>query len=59
MSPMISKAIDEHSGLEAAAMNTADAPQVFRLAAHAVFDDWRQDPAVTTRSIQQATVRAR
>lgn len=59
MSPMISKAIDEHAGLEAAAMNTADALQVFRLAAHAVFDDWRQDPAVTTRSIQQATVRAR
>jgi diacylglycerol kinase family enzyme len=59
MSPMISKAIEEHAGLEAAAMNTADALQVFRLAAHAVFDDWRQDPAVTTRSIQQATVRSR
>jgi len=59
ISPMISKAIDEHAGLEAAVMNTADALQAFRLAAHAVFDGWRQDPAVTTRSIQQATVRAR
>jgi len=59
ISPMISKAMDEHSGLEAAAMNPADALQVFRLAAHAVFDDWRQDPAVTTKAIQQAVVRAR
>ena len=59
ISPMISKAMDEHTGLEAAAMNPADALQAFRLAAHAVFDDWRQDPAVTTKSIQQATVRAR
>jgi diacylglycerol kinase family enzyme len=59
ISPMISKAMDEHTGLEAAAMNPADALQAFRLAAHAVFDDWRQDPAVTTKAIQQATVRAR
>lgn len=59
ISPMISKAMDEQTGLEAAAMNPADALQAFRLAAHAVFDDWRQDPAVTTKSIQQATVRAR
>lgn len=59
ISPLISKAMDEHTGLEAAAMNPADALQAFRLAAHAVFDDWRQDPAVTTKAIQQATVRAR
>ena len=59
ISPMISKAMDEHTGLEAASMNPSDALQAFRLAAHAVFDDWRQDPAVTTKAIQQATVRAR
>jgi diacylglycerol kinase family enzyme len=59
ISPMISKAMDEQTGLEAAAMNPADALQAFRLAAHAVFDDWRQDPAVTTKAIQQATIRAR
>ncbi len=59
ISPMISKAMDEHNGLEAAAMNLSDALQAFRLAAHAVFDDWRQDPAVTTKAIQQATIRAR
>lgn len=59
ISPMISKAMDEHTGLEAAAMNPSDALEAFRLAAHAVFDDWRQDPAVTTKAIQQATIRAR
>lgn len=59
ISPVISKAMDEHTGLEAAAMNPSDALEAFRLAAHAVFDDWRQDPAVTTKAIQQATIRAR
>jgi diacylglycerol kinase family enzyme len=59
ISPMISKVMEEHTGLEAAAMNPADAAQAFRLAAHAVFNDWRQDPAVTTKAIQQASVDAR
>lgn len=59
ISPMISRAMEEHTGLEAAAMNPADAAQAFRLAAHAVLDDWRQDPAVTTRAIRRAAVRAR
>ena len=59
ISPMISSAIDEESGLEAAAMNPADAGQAFRLAAHAVLDDWRQDPAVATRATQKVALRAR
>ncbi|HYD26215.1 diacylglycerol/lipid kinase family protein [Brevundimonas sp.] len=59
ISPMISRAMDEDTGLEAAAMNPADAGQAFRLAAHAVLDDWRQDPAVTTRATQRVTMRAR
>lgn len=59
ISPMISKAMDENTGLEAAAMNPSDAIQAFRLATHAVFDDWRQDPAVTTKAIQRASVHAR
>ena len=59
ISPMISSAMDEDSGLEAAAMNPADAGQAFRLAAHAVLDDWRQDPAVTTRATQAVALRAR
>lgn len=59
ISPMISKAMEEDTGLEAAAMDPADAMQAFRLAAHAVLDDWRQDPAVTTRATQRVELRAR
>lgn len=59
ISPLISKAMDGDTGLEAAAMNPADALEAFRLAAHAVFNDWRQDPAVTTKAISEAMVRAR
>ncbi|MFC5390508.1 diacylglycerol kinase family protein [Brevundimonas bullata] len=59
ISPMISKAMDEPVGLEAAAMNTADAAQAFRLAAHALFDDWRHDPNVTTQAARWITVSAR
>lgn len=59
ISPMISKVMEEDTGLEAAAMNPSDALEAFRMAAHAVLSDWRQDPAVTTRSIRKAIVRAR
>ena len=59
ISPMISKAMNEPVGLEAAAMNTSDAAQAFRLAAHALFDDWRHDPNVTTQPARLITVSAR
>ena len=59
ISPMISRAMDEDTGLEAAAMNPADAAQAFRLAAHFGLDDWRQDPAVTTRATRRVQLRAR
>ncbi|MFJ6025562.1 diacylglycerol/lipid kinase family protein [Brevundimonas sp. NPDC092305] len=59
ISPVISKVMEENTGLEAAAMNPADAMQAFRLAAHAVLNDWRQDPAVTTRATRKANIRAR
>lgn len=59
ISPMISKVMDENTGLEAASMNTADAGQAVRLAAHAVFNDWRNDPAVTTRPAKQIRIRSR
>ena len=55
----LARAMDEDTGLEAAAMNPADAGEAFRLAAHAVLDDWRQDPAVTTRATQRVEMRAR
>lgn len=49
ISPMISKALDEPVGLEAAAMDPNDTTQAFRLAATALFSDWRQDPSVSTK----------
>ena len=47
ITPLISKSFDENApGLEAAAMKTSDAGQALRLAANAVFADWRNDEAV-------------
>lgn len=59
ISPMISKAMEAPTGLEAAAMDPSSAADAFRLAAHALFDDWRHDPAVLTRPTRSARVRAR
>jgi diacylglycerol kinase family enzyme len=56
---MISKAMEEPDGLEAAAMDPSDAAQAFRLAATALFSDWRHDPAVSTRPARRIDVRAR
>ncbi len=59
ISPMISKAMEEPVGLEAAAMNPNDAAEAFRLAATAVFSDWRQDPSVATQPARRIRIRAR
>lgn len=59
ISPMISKALDRPVGLEAAAMGLDSAAEAFRLAAHALFDDWRHDPSVKTQPIRTAEVWAR
>ena len=59
ISPLISQAMDEHVGLEAAAMNPADAAQAFRLAATALFSDWRQDPSVMTQPAKRIRIKAR
>ena len=59
ISPMISKAMEDPIGLEAAAMDPSDATQAFRLAANALFSDWRHDPAVSTRPAKLIEVRAR
>jgi diacylglycerol kinase family enzyme len=40
-------------------MNTTGAAEAFRLAAHALFDDWRHDPSVRTRTTRYASVSAR
>jgi diacylglycerol kinase family enzyme len=59
ISPMISRALDEPVGLEAAAMDPDDAAQAFRLAASALFSDWRQDPSVVTQAARRIRIRAR
>ena len=59
ITPLISKAMDEDIGLEAAEITTSDAAQALRMAAHAVTGDWRQDPSVTTRATQLVAMRAR
>ena len=59
ISPMISKAMEDPIGLEAAAMDPSDTTQAFRLAANALFSDWRHDPAVSTRPAKRIQVRAR
>lgn len=59
ISPMISRAMEAPTGLEAATMTTASAAEAFRLAAHALFADWRADPAVETRPVRRAVLKAR
>jgi diacylglycerol kinase family enzyme len=59
ISPMISRAMDEPVGLEAAVMDPSDAADAFRLAATAVFSDWRADPSVTTQPTRDVRLSAR
>ena len=59
ISPMISSAMDEPVGLEAAAMDPTDTSQAFRLAATALFSDWRQDASVTTQPARRIDIWAR
>lgn len=40
-------------------MDPSDTSQAFRLAANALFSDWRHDPAVSTRPAKLIEVRAR
>jgi diacylglycerol kinase family enzyme len=55
--PLISKVMSEDERmLEAAAIDTADAADALRLGFHALFDDWRADPAVTRAKVKTATV---
>jgi len=57
ITPLISKAFDENTaGLEAAAMKIDDAGQAVRLAANALFTDWRNDQAVETRKTRSVEV---
>jgi len=59
ITPLISRAMEADEGLEAAIMTTADASEAFRLAAMAVFSDWRNDDSVETQVIRRAHAWAR
>lgn len=59
ISPLISRALETPAGLEAATLDISDAREVFRLAARALFADWRADEAVETQVICKAEVWAR
>ena len=59
MCPLISKAMDEETALEAAAMDLAGALAAFRLAFTAVFGDWRRDPSVHVRPCRRGRAMTR
>jgi diacylglycerol kinase family enzyme len=47
--PLISKAMDEQTALEAAAVDPIGAVEAFRMAFRYAFGEWRNDPAIHTR----------
>lgn len=57
--PLISKAMDEETALEAAVLTPSGAAEAFRLAFKALWGDWRHDPAVETRPVRRGVVAAR
>lgn len=59
ISPMISRAMEGKTGLEAAAMDPGDAGQAFRLAASALFGDWRDDISVRTHPARHVRLTSR
>lgn len=54
ITPLISRALETPVGLEAAVLNPRGASEAFRLAASALFSDWRHDPAVVTTVVRRA-----
>jgi diacylglycerol kinase family enzyme len=58
LSPLISKAMEEPTGLEVAQVDFKTAGDAFRLAAKTLFADWRADPTVETLVAQRVLVSA-
>lgn len=59
LTPLISKAMKDESGLEVAAMEVDGALDAFRLAFSAVAGDWRDDANVNAQSTRRTTLTAR
>ncbi len=57
--PLISKAMDEQTALEAAVVDPANAIEAFRLGFRTMWGEWRNDPAVSVRHVQHGEVYAR
>jgi diacylglycerol kinase family enzyme len=58
LSPLVSKAMVEPTGLEVAQVDFKTAGEVFRLATKTLFSDWRTDPTVDTIIGQRIVVSA-
>ena len=58
ITPLISKAMEEPTGLEVAQIDYKTAGDAFRLAAKTLFADWRADPTVETVVAQRVLVSA-
>jgi diacylglycerol kinase family enzyme len=59
MCPLISKAMDEETALEAAALDLDGALDAFRLAFSALSGDWRRDPSVHVQPCRTGRASAR
>ena len=59
ITPLVSKAVDQDVGLEAAALGLRSASEAFRLAFNGLTGDWRRDPGVTTELCQAGRAKAR
>jgi diacylglycerol kinase family enzyme len=59
MCPLISKAMDEETALEAAALDLDSAVDAFRLAFNAISGDWRRDPSVRVQPCHHGRAYAR
>ena len=55
--PLVSRAMDnDEPSLEAAAIEPVVASGLFRLALHAMFDDWRNDPGISLAKVTRVEV---
>ncbi len=58
INPLVSKVVDEDSGLEVAALDIRSATEMFRLAFNGMVGDWRRDPGVTVDVARRGTIEA-
>ena len=57
--PLISKAMNEQTALEAAVVDPANAVEAFRLGFRTMWGEWRNDPAVSVRHVHTGQAYAR